>query len=350
MANESGSLENVIFQHGTLFDLDIGRWAAQKRMRANDLLMDGHAVDAFKMGHKRLLPEKADQPIKEIESRARSYLMNRSTPFPIGGGRFVARHILPEVLERLREMQGDYARAVGELVENYDHLREHQIAVLDNAEYRVSVEKVNATAPDQREAVQQELAGWLQQKYAEHRSAYPTRDDLRSRFRFEWRMFNIEPSSGIQGATTEQQEEMIRARESLRQEMNEWVRQATAEMHRTLGEAAMNAHDLLVRNGKLNPKNLKPLFEAFEAFRAMDFTGASEFQAVVDRARAAFVMNPDGTVDYKHSSEEFADEAHRDSFRNLLTEMGRLSQEAVAEEAGIKAIQRSGSFARVVDI
>lgn len=350
MANENGGLESVIFQHGTLFDLDIGRWAAQKRMRANDLLMDGHATDAFKMGHKRLLPEKADQAIKEIESRARSYLTNRSTPFPIGGGRFVARHILSEVLERLKEMQGDYARAVGELVENYDELREHQIRVLDNAEYQISVEKVSATSPDRRDQVQQELGTWLAQKYAEHRQAYPPKDELRRRFRFEWRMFNIEPSSGITGMSDAQQEEMIRAREALRQEMNAWVRQATAEMHRTLGEAAMNAHDLLVRNGKLNPKNLRPLFEAFEAFRAMDFTGASEFQAVVDRARAAFVLNPDGTVDYKNSSEEFEDEAYRNSFRGLLTEMGRLSQEAVAEEAGIRAIQRSGSFARVVEV
>lgn len=347
MSEENQSLEGVLFKHGTLFDLDIGRWMARKKLRADDLLLAPGTEGAMQLGHKILLPKTAMKEIQEIDSKARVYLANRSTTFPIGGGRFVSSHVLTEVLERLREMRTSYLAAVGAMIEKYPDLRNSQIQALDKAEYDLAVEdhKKNPTKENW-----DRLDSWLSQKYAEHRAMYPTTDDLRQRFRFEWRMFRIEPSSGIEGMSESQAEEMRRAQAQLRQELQGWVREASAEMHKTLGEAALNASDLLAKNGKLDPRNLRPLFEAFEAFRAMDFTGQSSFQNAVSAARASFVRDENGNIDFQRTAETLSAEQAKAAFGQLLGTMGTLAQDAVADEAGVRAIRSSGAFARVVDI
>lgn len=345
--DESASLERVLFRHGTLFDLDIGRWMARKKLRSADLLLDASMEATMQWGHKILLPKEAMKDIQELDSRARAYLANRSVQFPIGGGRFVAAHALTEVIERLRSMREAYHVAVGVLIEKYPELRNAQIVELDKTAYNFAVEeqKKNPTPENW-----QRLADWLTQEYTEHRSMYPAPDELRRRFRFEWRMFRIDPSSGIEGMNEEQAEEMRRAQNQLRQELQQWVRQASAEMHQTLGAAALNASQLLARNGKLDPRNLRPLFEAFEAFRAMDFTGQSAFQEAVTRARSAFVVDENGAVDFQKTAETLNAESAKAAFNELLGTMGSLAEQAVADEAGVRAIRSSGAFARVVDI
>lgn len=339
-------LEGVLFRHGTLFDLDIGRWAAQKRLRTNDLLYAAETSEAFQLGNKQLLPPGALKEVKEVESKARSFLMNRSTPFPIGGGRFVSSHVLTEVLERLNTLKDEYHTAVAGLLFNYPELRNQQIIRLDKAEYDIAVEdhKKNPTSENW-----ERLALWLTHKYEEHRAAYPTLEELATKFTFTWRMFQVEPSSRIEGLTEAQALEMQRAQRQLRGELQIWVMESAATMHKTLGEAALNAKGMLEKNGKLDPRNLRPIFEAFKAFEAMDFTGQSSFRAVVEQARAAFAVDESGAVDYQRTAESVSKD-NKEAFNNLLATMSTLAQQETADAAGVRAIRNSSAFARVVDI
>jgi hypothetical protein len=144
---------------------------------------------------------------------------------------------------------------------------------------------------------------------------------------------------------------LLRAQQQVRQDLEQWVRQAAVEMHKTLGEAAANAKRLLEKNDKLNPRNIKPLFDAFETFNAIDFTGASTFHQTIERIKQTFgKKKPDGTMDMELTNDEIHASPHGMSeFRQLLGALSTLAVDDVAEQAGIKSLQ-AGEFRRVVEV
>lgn len=349
MPNET--LSEQLFARGALMGLHIGRWTAVKKMSSNDMLLEDDEVDSdvIYLGHKKLLPKAATKPLVELEGRARMALAARSMEFPIAGARFVTYASLPDVVARLTAIKDQWTLAVTNLVQMYPALREQQLVMLDRqAQQFVSEElkKVDTETQSYKERREQ-LTVWLAEQKRMNQSFYPKAEDLAKKFDFTWRMFTI---SALEGINELDVYEVQEAQERLRADLQDWVRSATASMHKVLGEAATNAKELLKKNGKLTPRNLTPLFNAFESFVSVDFTGKSTFQATIQEIKNKFlVANPDGSYDMAKVAEGLGNDARRAEFDGLLATMSELAVDATADAAGINSLNSIG-FGRLVEV
>jgi hypothetical protein len=341
----------VLFNRGTLMDLYIGKPTFQKKLRQSDLLVEGIDTNAVYLGHKFLLSKKATEELVTLEGRARRALADRSLEFPLSGARFVYYQALTGVLSELKGLRDEWNAAVEDLLVRYPELKAEQLAVLDGHYETMMANELAKTPAGDRPQKEVTLRNWLEQEKLNNRGLYPQVEGLRSVFHFEWRMFKISALSGLEQMSTLDQDALFQAQDQLRQDLQNWVRTAAVEMHRVLGEAAANALSMLNKREKLNPRNLRPLFDAFETFKAIDFTGSSSFQEVVDRIKSTFgIMNADGNLDYERIADRINHTADMTMFRDLLSKVADLATDQIAEEAGITALKKVGEFQRVIEV
>jgi hypothetical protein len=343
----NSNVAQTIFSKGTLFDLDIGRWGAIKKMSANDMLLEDLDKDVLYPGHKKLLPKKATKILVEIEGKARLALAQHSIPFPIAGARFVNFSSLPTVNKKLKALQTEFTAAVEDLVKKYEGLRDGQIQILDEQASKFMQRKLQAISlrsdltPEVQAQQKAVLEEWLCSQNREHRKMYPAVDQLASKYRFSWRVFKLSP---LDQASAVDADALADFQEKYNKDMEEWAKEATKMMHKALGEAAAQAKNMLEKHDKLNPKNLKPLFQAFETFKSVDFTGKSSFQGVIENLKKKYSGSLETTAEAINSTEEGKNE-----FSELLGAIGQLALEQTAEQAGIDALQNS-DFGRVIDL
>lgn len=349
-AGVAADIAKTLFANGTLMNLHVGKWGAIKKMKAHDLLLDAAQVDenALYLGHKKLLPKTATEELVRIESEGRAFLYNRSVDFPIAGARFVSYAAMPDLLTRLRDLQVRWNAAVVKLIEEYPAHKAAQLKALEDESDKLAEEELKKVQNETDLRLKRfgELQAWKEAQKVQNESFYPPQNELRRLFYFEWRSFEIQPQTG--GMSQVNAEAILEAQQQLQSDLRSWVKEAAVEMHRTLGQAAANARNLLEKHGKLDARNLRPLINAFEAFRAMDFTGKSDFRAVVDRIQKEFITSDLAAASQGLSGDQNADA--RASLAGLLGEVGKLAVENVAEEAGLNAIAKAGEFARVLDV
>lgn len=343
-------ITNILFDKGTLMDLYIGRWAAIKKLQPDDVLLENVDTDALYLGHKKLLPKKAMEKLVTLEGKARVALSKRSIEFPIGGGRFVYYKALPEVLKLLGDLQKQWAEEVATLIQDYPNLRELQLQALDEQAKKLATEALKKTnSQAEHEAEYARLETWREQQRTENKELYPTADELKAKFPFDWRMFKVSPLQGLEQMSTLDAGELLAAQSKLKADLEKWVKEAATVMHKALGEAAAQANKLLEKNGKLNPKNLKPLFEAFETFKAIDFTGSSSFQKTIEEVKQKFGIEKDGQIDYELTAGALnVDDYQKAGLTTLLGTMAKLAVEETAQAAGQEAISKVGEFSRFV--
>lgn len=339
-------IAELLFSDGTLFDLYIGRWAGIKKLKPNDVLLEDIDKDAIYLGHKKLLPKTAVEEIQKLEGQARRALEMRSLDFPISGARFVSHAALPDLVRDLGRIRTSYNQEVDILIANYEGLKTDQLARLNKQSEDLITRTLNSTQSGMVNQKREELEKWRQAQAKTNAELYPPVNTLKSRFSFEWRLFRVAEFNAAEVLSSDM---LAEVQDKMRSDLEAWASEAASEMHKTLGAAASQAHKMLQENGKLNPKNLRPLFNAFESFKAVDFTGASPFRASLDKIKEKFLRDGEngmeltaeainGTVDSKGE------------FANLLADLGRLAVEDVAEEAGTQSLVRSGRYGRVLSL
>lgn len=334
-------LSKNIFSKGTLFDLDIGRWGAIKRMTDDDMLLKGVDKNVLYLGHKKLLPRSATKKLSIVEGKARSYLVAHSVEFPIAGARFVTFKALPGVMKSLNYHKVAFFKAVDELLAEYPELKDRQIKQLNVQAESFAANEIAKVPMDKREVKSEELKSWVEQQAKNHKAYYPEVNKLKERYRFDWRVYKLSP---LDAATEVDADALALFQEKYEQDIEMWAKNAATTMHKALGEAAAQAKAMLEKQGKLNPKNLKPLFQAFETFNSVDFTGKSSFQEVIANIKQKY-NGVESAAEAINSTEEAKNE-----FANLLGAMGALALEETAEEAGVLALHESGFEGRVVDL
>ena len=347
---DATGITNVLFDRGTLVHLYVGRWTGNKKLRETDLLLTEVDSDAIYLGHKRLLPTGANAVLQSLETQARSFLASRSIPFPIGNARFVYYRTLTELLTRLRSIKADFDAAVVALLNNYSALKIQQLDLLDRQAHALVEEKLRAiTDTDACARKRVELNEWLEEQRRLNRSYYPSLSELGSKFVFEWHMFKVSPLEGVEQMSSLEQQDLLDAQRRIQEDLQRWVRDVSTEMHKSLGEAAANARRMLGENGKLNPKNLKPLFDAFDSFKAINFTGAGDVQVTLDQIRARYqATDQTGSTDYQTTANNV--NGNPEELSQLLSTIANLAIDQVAEKAGVQAIRSVGEFRRFVEV
>jgi hypothetical protein len=343
-------ITHVLFDRGTLVHLYVGRWTGNKKLRETDLLIEDIDANAVHLGHKKLLPKEAGIHLQSLESQARMFLASRSIPFPIGSARFVYYRALPELLQRFRALREEWNQAVADLLSNYTALKEQQLQLLDDQSKKLMDQKLLAISDVTARARKRiELKEWMEEQRRLNKSMYLEVEELQRRFVFEWRMFKVSPLEGMEQMSSLEQQDLAEAQARIREDLQRWVREVSVEMHKALGNAAANAKRLLEQQGKLNPKNLKPLFDAFDSFKAINFTGAGDFQAVIDQIKGKYLVTDGaGSADYQATATHV--NGSPEDLSALLAAVSNLAVDQVAEEAGIAAIRNAGEFSRFVDV
>ena len=343
-------MTNLLFDRGTLIHLYIGRWTGNRKMSQNDLLLEDVDDKAMNVGFKKLMPADWHNRFQHIESQARVLLASLSTEFPIGNARFMFYRVVPDFLRRIQPWKNRCDRAVDEFVAEYSQLKERQLELLDAQARKLVDQELSLMQPsDRKEIRRRELADWLSEQQRKNEKLYPKAEEIRFKFIFTWRMFKISAVDGVEQMNTMDQTQLVEAQNMVHEEMRRWAREASAEVHQAFGRAAANAQDLLTRHGRLTARNLRPLFEAFEQFRALEFSGTSDFNTMIDQIRRQFlVTGADGSADYAATAERV--NGNTAALSDLLNSIGGLAVDEVAAEAGIRSLQRAGEFGRFVEI
>jgi Protein of unknown function (DUF3150) len=346
---DPNAVTRILFSSGTLFHLYVGRWTGNKKMHERDLLLEEIDKETVYLGHKKLLPREAQETLQRLEGEARRFVENRSVQFPIGrNSRFITFRALREVITRLRQFKTDWDAAVNVLLESYPRIQQEQLQRLEQMSQNRAAQELNKVAPYARVEKQQELDAWLESQRKVNRELYPPIEELRSRFAFEWRMYQINVTEGEQAISALDPEEVLAEQNRLRRDLNRWVSDVAVAMHRELGQAAANARRILEENGKLNPKNLRPLFEAFETFNAVNFAGPSQFQGMIESIRMRYLRRTGaGDTDWSLTADTVNSASGEMS--TLLGTIAELAVEETAEKAGVRTV-RAGSFGRVLDL
>lgn len=345
LQEELARAQEVLFNQGILMHLFVGKWTANKKLRQRDILAEGINPELIYLGHKKLLPREAQQRLQQIEGRARSYLDAHSLDFPIGKAKYVYYRSLPQVVERLRRYKEDWDQAVDDLVEGYPEFQVQQLERLDAQNHALADQEFTKVPSGYlRQEKMAELRTWEEEQKRINRNLYPNVDTLKRRYAFEWRLFRVNAMDGVQMMAQLQQDELVHAQQQIRADYANWVRQASAELHRELGEACAQAQRILEANGRISARSLKPLFDAFETFQAVSFSEGSEFQRSIDRIRQLYAARGTDLQETAAAVNESPEE-----LRRLLGTLSSLAVDRVAEEAGIRAVQ-AGAFARLLEV
>lgn len=348
--NEEQSI-NILWSHGVLLDLGIGRSLFQKKLKEKDMLLDELNGDVFHLGHKKLIPKTVMSDIVLHESNARIYLKNHSIDFPISGARFVYYKSLSQTVQYLTECKAKWEVAVAKFIEGYDDVKEAQILLLNKEAERIMEKELSGYSGELLEKKKSELGQWLSSQEFENRSMFPSKDKLQSMFRFGWTLFKINALDGVSALSAMEEDAVLEAQAKLKEEMKVWVKQSMTAIHKSLGEAAAHTKAILEKNGKLQPKNLKPLFEAFEVFRSLDFTGNSDFQMILKDVEDKFFVKKGSNVEFDSSADSInsSDESIAE-LKGLLGTISSLAIEETAELAGVEAINKVGEFKRLIEV
>lgn len=150
--------ENM-FREAALIQLNATCWQLDKQLPPA-LLADVGNVDYLR-GRKLLLPPDATALIKQIIGKARNYLRKIALPFPVTGCLLVPKKLIPEIQEHLQKLEWEYNSAVEDFIYWYPQAIE---------DARISLAELFNSCD------------------------YPTREEIKSRFRFQWRYITIGPS------------------------------------------------------------------------------------------------------------------------------------------------------------
>lgn len=251
-------MSDNIFAKGTLVKLDTSCWTGRAKIPSH-VLLDGsqHAdVDPGRVGaHKRLVDGKALNAVEKIRGEARTWLYDRSLPFPLDGVVFVPTPQIPAVDEALQGFADRYHAAADEFAEDFASLREAARASLGSL-------------------------------YDE--TDYPA--DVRDRFSFAWRFLTLAPPGESQLLDPAM---VAREQEKFARLMTEATEQATTALRVRFAQSVDHMVDRLTgeRDGgktKIFRDSLVGnLREFIGSFKALNVNDDGALEALIDRAKCA---------------------------------------------------------------
>lgn len=262
-----------IYKSGVIVDLSIGKWQAIAKLDPREVGLETVPEEIY-LGHKRLMKKVHMKEIRKIAHKAENWLNSRSWVFPVGSSRFVSYRSLSKLMEKMKEYETDFYAAVEEfVVERYGALRTEMIAHFD----KVFDEMLAKAYPDpegngDREKAKQILMAKLNSKY-------PNEIELRSKFHFDFVIFEVAPSQ-FTGMSSD--EALGRANEAL--VAQEEYRKKIAEKMENFSESVIHKLQAMVleitgklsqrtKDGKVNMSTVKGFKNWLAKFRELNFIG-----------------------------------------------------------------------------
>jgi len=295
-----------IYKSGVIVDLSVSSWRAIAKLNPEELGLEKSEVpEQIYLGHKQLMKKEFFKEANSIESKAGSWLNQHSWSFPVGQCRFVSYATLPKLLEKMGEAEKNFNEAVGHMVEAYGAKRaemlEHFSKVFDEM-----LEKIYSGGNGDKEVAKQRLMRKLEDKY-------PTESNLRSKFHFDFVVFEVAPSE-FRGLTSAEASDKANTAIGVQNEYREKITQKldafSESVINKLQEMVLDVTGKLsqrTKAGTLNMNTVKSFRNWIDKFRQLNFVGLD-----VDGALDELEKKLSETEQGEMSTKEFMDKLDQD--------------------------------------
>ena len=273
------SLLDAVCRRGVLVATSVRYWRGCKRLNPEDLGLNPDHVSErlIQLGHKRLIPRDALQAFALIESRVQSTVESSSFPFLGGIARFVPNPRLNDLTDRLDQLDKEFGEATLDFVAGYLSLRDNALA-----EWREAARHLNGNAEHLMATIEQ---------------SYPSNMEIRKRFAFETRLFQIAAPDGIRLEVAEGMAEIEiaddrrriaeNATRRLHSDLDSFIRESVASLR---DETAKLAGEVLAtidgsENG-VHQRTLNRLSSFIDSFRSLNFAGDQQLETTLEKFRS----------------------------------------------------------------
>lgn len=251
-----GKVLKKLFEAGNiLVDLGVSRWQGQQRLSPEDLKLSPEQVpdELIRMGWKRLIPREERAKLMSIPQRARAYLDMWALPFPISGVRLIPAANVKTVLDELQLLQAQDKQVVTSFLDRYEMIRSEMLAKY----------------PEFLEA----LTG-----------AYPSLQDVTSRFAFSFRAFIVDEAYAAQSA-------------SIAQDTDAWLTELVGLLRGNVRDVAERAVTMLEKGETVGKPTLEALRRVVDVFLRRDLCQDEQVREQV--AKVAGVINASPPEEFK---------------------------------------------------
>lgn len=242
--------ENM-FKEAALLQLNATCWHTDKKLPQSMLAEVGNIE--FLRGRKLLLPQESTAMIKQVIGKARNYLRKIALPFPINGCVLVPKKLIPEIQEKLEKYQWQYNSSVEDFIYWYPQ-----------------------TIEDARESLGDLF----------NSCDYPTKEEIKNRFRFQWRYIVIGPSVSRVLPPSIYKDEV----EKFQNLMEQARLDAIAALRQEFSELVANLADKISGSDDGKPKRLRDaavenLKEFLDSFADRNMFEDEQLSELVNRCR-----------------------------------------------------------------
>jgi len=268
MAN-SKKVSFDLYKSGVVADLSFSIWGAATKLKEDDLGLKRIPVDKISLGQKRLIKRDKLRKVLSASYVAREFLRLNSFQFPFGTARFIPHARLNRVIEKMNECEELFFKNVEELLEEYETIRTEMLKEYDVA-FEDILKQHNEIPSSERSEKKRMLLSRLEEKY-------PSREELRERFRFEFVIFEITSPEFKQLSNVEALDKVEKVAEMERIYQEKVARKLDlflADVMSHLKAMVLEIVDKLskkLEKDSVKMSTVKSFMKFAEAFRAMDF-------------------------------------------------------------------------------
>lgn len=207
-----------IFKEAALLQLNATCWQIDKKLP--QALLEEVGNTEYLRGRKLILPQDSTAMIKQVVGKARNYLRRIALPFPINGCVLAPKKLIPEIQEELQKLEREYLNQVDDFLYWYPQTIE---------DARVNLGELFNSCD------------------------YPTTEQVKSRFRFQWRYIVIGPSVSRVLPPSIYKDEVIKFKNLMEQARQE----AIVALRQEFADLVSNIADKLSGSEDGKPKRLR---------------------------------------------------------------------------------------------
>jgi hypothetical protein len=234
------------------------------KMRPEDIGVEEATAEQVKdtvnMGSLRLVGQKWLSPIQASGRKGRDALNKAGLQFlGFEGARFVPYELQESLYETFRECQREHQIAVDNLIDHYEDFKNE--ALLGIAEALTKISGDNSSA---------------QAAYRRVLSKYPTKDEIRKKFKLSWEAFHA-VGVGQGGVDLTPSEEMEKIRE-----------QASGMIEGLRNEVIKGLHTIMEKassGGRLRLQSVEAVQRAFDRADALNILGDPQMKDAIRKGR-----------------------------------------------------------------
>jgi hypothetical protein len=259
------------FKEGILFKIDSKCWwGKSNRVSEDELKIDKTIMEGVKI----LIDPKHLSSLKSARSHGERILKSRSYPFlGLRGVYYVPKDLIGNTESRMKKYQDEFRAEIDDFIDNYESY----------------------------------IKEWEVELGEEHFDAklYPTKEELRSRFKFDWIKFSITVPDSTMGILTEEeyQEEVKKQSATVKEFLDNSLSILSGKFYNII----LNLSEKLGSGKPIKPATIKTLTSFVEIFDTMNVTNNAELASLVKTATEA--MRTSSGADSKEIAVEINDNA-----------------------------------------